>query len=395
MAGRTPRRRELRRTRQGSGRRARRPALAPGQRHRRPTTGRRRWDPSRTRTRFRRPRPERLSSRSRSRAQRQRRRLEIVDSELAGIRPPGRLSDRSHGLQRRPSSASVRCTPSRSASRYTSAVDSSNGSGTTTNACGASGCAGSTDSPAPVPSDSPGTSWLGTSAPSSAATTAITSSATGCDRLRQPQRRRGVGRAAAHPGGDRDPLVDLDPHRRPVPAARAQPCQRSGDQVRALDAGADDLVGAGVVAEHRQLELVAQRHRLEHGHELVAAVGASRPEEQAQVDLPRRARPQRFTSSASRRARGTRRATAARRARRRGWPSLDQRRPRALADSGRGARASASDPASALRRWANASWTSARTRRVGPPAVRGAGRPAPSRRSAPGGTRCARPAAAP
>ena len=60
----------------------------------------------------------------------------------------------------------------------------------------------------------------------------------------QAQHGGGVGGAAAESGRDRDVLLDRDAHRRPVPAeALAKGVQRGGGEVRAFDAGADDLVG--------------------------------------------------------------------------------------------------------------------------------------------------------
>jgi len=54
--------------------------------------------------------------------------------------------------------------------------------------------------------------------------------------------------------------------------ALAQQLERGRDEVRAADAAAHDLVGTAV--EDGQLELVGERHRLEHCHELVPSVGA-------------------------------------------------------------------------------------------------------------------------
>ena len=42
---------------------------------------------------------------------------------------------------------------------------------------------------------------------------------------REPEYRRGVGAAAAETGGDRDPLLDLDPQRRAAPAPGAEPAR--------------------------------------------------------------------------------------------------------------------------------------------------------------------------
>ena len=100
-----------------------------------------------------------------------------LTSKRSGSRPPGASVDhRSGSLAANCSSLSP--TPRRSASAYTSGVDSRWGSGTITNACAASGALSSTSSPAPVPSTSPGESWLGTSEPSSAASASTTPSST-------------------------------------------------------------------------------------------------------------------------------------------------------------------------------------------------------------------------
>ena len=62
----------------------------------------------------------------------------------------------------------------------------------------------------------------GTSAPSAAAISGRSSSSP----AREPQHRGGVGAAPAEPGGDRDPLLDLDPHRRAAPAPRPHRLER-------------------------------------------------------------------------------------------------------------------------------------------------------------------------
>ena len=100
----------------------------------------------------------------------------------------------------------------------------------------------------------------------------------------EPQRGGGVGRAAAHAGRDRDALVDVDALRRGIPPGRlAEELERAGGEVRALDAGADDLVG--VAGRGLEGQLVGQRHRLNDRHERVQPVRAGRPDEQRQVDL--------------------------------------------------------------------------------------------------------------
>ena len=102
----------------------------------------------------------------------------------------------------------------------------------------ASAGSGSTISPAPVPSARPGSSWRGHVGPEPAATPRASSGATGRQRGGQPQRGGGVGRAAAHAGRDRDPLDDLDPHRRRRPSRARRLGERVGGQVVALDARA-------------------------------------------------------------------------------------------------------------------------------------------------------------
>ena len=89
----------------------------------------------------------------------------------------------------------------------------------------------------------------------------------------EPQDRRGVGAAAAQPGGDRDSLLDPDPHRRMVPTPRPQARQRPGGEVLALDPGTDDLVALPL----GDLDRVGQGQRLEQRAELVEPVLASRP----------------------------------------------------------------------------------------------------------------------
>ena len=201
------------------------------------------------------------------------------------------------------------------------------------------------------------------------------SGATGAETGGQPQRGCGVGRTATHAARHRDSLVDHDPHRRPGPPAGAQSVQRLRHDVESLHAGAHDLVGRAHRRRRdpdgrrrgpggqdgRHLDRVGQRHRLEQRHELVSPIGAHRPEEQAQVDLPRRPREQRHEppslAASSRNSSGDSRSARSSG----GWPSAT-RASRARSRTPRGAPgASASDPASALRRWANASCTSART----------------------------------
>ena len=186
----------------------------------------------------------------------------------------------------------------------------------------------------------------------------------------EPERRRGVGAAAAHAGGDGHALGDREPERRAVPAGRgAEGVQRAGGEVLAVDARADDVVAAALGGLEE--ELVGQRERLDERDERVVAVAARAADEEAHVDLRRReaaerlhrvgssAGPAAVCSAAP--AHATRPARAARRARRPGGRS-----PRAPHGRGRGSPArrpgaSESERASALRRCAKPCWTSARS----------------------------------
>ena len=248
----------------------------------------------------------------------------------------------------------------------------------------------------PVIRQRSGASWLGTSAPSA---TAIACSVRGVAAPRggggEPQRRRRVGRAAAHPGGDRHALGDRDPDRRPVPAGRrAEAGERRGGEVLALDAGADDLVG--VAGGRLELELVGQRDGLHERHERVVAVGAGAADEQAQVDLAGRVAAQRGSRApAPRAARATRPgASCSARA------SAGGRSPRAPPARGRGCRArrpgaSASERGERLAAVREAVLHQRAQRGLGRGAAARQARPGRSRRSARDGRRYATPAAAP
>ena len=185
---------------------------------------------------------------------------------------------------------------------------------------------------------------------------------------REPQRGAGVGRAAGHPGRDRDPLVD----RAAAPAAPSQPVARAEARAARRRRGCSPVdargrrprrapapSGAGSSATRRRASIGWMTR-----HELVAAVArAPGPRNRQRLTFAgRRARagarrsPQRL-----RRARGSPRARAARRARRPGGRARRAPRARGRARPGRAPGASASERASALRRWAKAACTSARS----------------------------------
>src|SRR5207247_2086238 len=160
-----------------------------------------------------------------------------------------------------------------------------------------------------------------------------------------------------------DALGDRQADRRAVPAGRgAEGGQGLGGEVGAAHAGADHLVGGrpgGCVLEH---ELVGERHRLHDRHELVAPVGRTdRAEEQAEVDLARRALPQPHARSraraSARKSSGPRRSARASA----GKPSCSSAARARSRTPGGAPGARASERASALRRWANAAAASART----------------------------------
>jgi hypothetical protein len=88
---------------------------------------------------------------------------------------------------------------------------------------------------------------------------------------------RGIGAAAPKPGGDRNPLADLDSLRSRTPAAAAQALQRPLSQVLALESLADDRIALSVA----DLDSIGQRERLEQGAELVQAVLAVWPQIEA------------------------------------------------------------------------------------------------------------------
>ena len=202
-----PRRRRRRRP----GRRRARPRSAPS---RRPATARR---------------PTSSSAASASAIcgpQRDRRLLEVVDEQLrvverrrAARRPP-RAAAPPSSLELRRRRARARARPPRRR-RPPSTSPSSSGISTTANSPGAG--SGSTTSPAPPTSANAGLELrrhVGAERPPRAPADPV-ELARG-----QPQHRGRVGAAAAEPGGDRDPLLDLDPQRRPPPAARAHRLER-------------------------------------------------------------------------------------------------------------------------------------------------------------------------
>ena len=99
----------------------------------------------------------------------------------------------------------------------------------------------------------------------------------------QPQHGGRIGRAAAEPGGDRDLLLDRDPHRGASQPKRSRKASSAEPPGSAPDTRADDLVAAGCAAlEH---DLVGQRHRLEDRADLVQPVVAPRSDVKAEVEL--------------------------------------------------------------------------------------------------------------
>ena len=215
---------------------------------------------------------------------------------------------------------------------------------------------GAARSPAAGDQAAPGRTWLGTSAPSAArAPSSARSSIPAGLRGGQPQRGGGVGRAAAHPGRDRDALVDLQAHAAAPsqPVARGTPRARRGE-VRPLDARADDLVARRRRAGS-SVSSSASDTRLHHRDELVAPSPRGGPTNRHRLILPGAAAAQRAHRGPAPRQRArTPRATGARRARRAGG-----RAPRAPRGRGRGRRArrrrrARASAASALRRCAKA-----------------------------------------
>ena len=181
----------------------------------------------------------------------------------------------------------------------------------------------------------------------------------------EAQHRGRVGAAAAEPGGDRDPLLDLDPHRRPLPAALAELGEGAappGSAPRRPGSTTSSALGVG----HR--DPVGERQRHDQRAQVVLAVGARPAEVEAEVQLGRGAQGHR----ALQRSPPARRSPRAR-APRRGSPRPGRRR-RAPRGRGRGrarARRARASPRSALRRWAKPPRTSRRTvvagRRAPPP----------------------------
>src|SRR6185312_2098739 len=87
--------------------------------------------------------------------------------------------------------------------------------------------------------------------------------------------------AATEARRHRHPLVDLDPQRRPPPAALAQAGEGPGGEVLPLHPGADHLVALALT----HLDQVGQGQWLEQRAELVQAVLAAWPEVEAEVEL--------------------------------------------------------------------------------------------------------------
>ncbi len=177
--------------------------------------------------------------------------------------------------------------------------------------------------------------------------------------LRRTQHRRGVGAASAEAGGNRDALVDRDPQRRWPAARRPERGQRARRQVLALHAGADHLVAVGLLDR----ELVGEVDRGEQRRQRVHPVRPGRPDAQHQIHLRRGALGHRRSSSRRRNSSDESRSARASS----GCPS-SARAARAASRIPSGAPgARASEPASVLRRWANAACTSSdsRGRRAG------------------------------
>src|SRR5262249_33818468 len=110
--------------------------------------------------------------------------------------------------------------------------------------------------------------------------------------VREPERRRGVGAAAAEAGGDRNPLLD-----RYVPAG---PDACSGGE-RAERARDERVVGeAGHSERVRRLDRdrVGEVDPLQEGRDLVLPVRAERSNDEREVDLRRSGRGRHASSTA-------------------------------------------------------------------------------------------------
>ena len=181
---------------------------------------------------------------------------------------------------------------------------------------------------------------------------------TGPSARRRAQHRGGVRRPTAHAGGHRDPLVDLDAQRRRPPTRRPQRRERRGDQVRSRTPGQTTSSWPRPAASTTQV--IGEPHRLEQRHQLVPAVGPGPPSSRHRLTLAN-ARVVDHVIARCRRA-SSRNSPATRRSARSsaGWPSsTSAARARSRTSGPQSPGASASEPASALRRWANAPWTSA------------------------------------
>ncbi len=112
--------------------------------------------------------------------------------------------------------------------------------------------------------------------------------------VRETQRRRRVGAAAAEAGRDREPLLD-----RRVPAGLD-----AGPRCEGLERAADERVaGEAVDAQlggRRDVDPVGHADALVDGDELVLAVVAQRPDDERQVDLRGSGSPHRSASASAR-----------------------------------------------------------------------------------------------
>ena len=320
----------------------------------RPTRSRRPSGPSHTRAPARRRR-SRTSASAPSIAGHSdtRRRLEVVDAQRAARQPARQLSPRApRAREREPRAGRPRA--------YTSAVESA-------------GSERHDRRTRAAPAALSGSTMLAGAGPERAAPARAGSARrrrarprapqrrrprTGASRAAQPQHRRRVRRAAAHPGRDRDPLADLDPRPagRPSPRARKRR-ERAGDEVRALDARRRRPRPVAETASARARRPARPtRSRVTSSWRPSSRMG---PRNRHRLTLPGASSlTHRVSLRASSRNSPGREALGALVGR---VAQLDERRPRPLADVGAAPGASASEPASVLRRCAKASWTSARS----------------------------------
>ena len=289
-----------------------------------------------------------------------------LTTDSSGNRPPGVNGIRSVHVAGRPAPRPSACSPSRSASadRRPASTARTPTAQPRTRARRAARSARPT--PPPRSRRHPGQQLARDVGPQRGGDRVNLLGPAGRDRHRQPQRGGRVGRPAGHPGGDRDPLLDRDTHRRTVPTAGAQRSQRPRGQVLALTPGQTTRSGTASPSRASSSTHVGQRQRLEHCHELVPAVLPRRHPGTAR-GLPSPApAPAIFTRRSSPPARRTAAASAAQRGRPRATPSPQAPRARSSRTPGCAPGDSASDPASALRRWRKASWTSLTTVCGGP-----------------------------